>query len=89
MKQAQGKLLALLIAIALTTALGAAIGSYLSFPFLGVGLGAAVGVWVGAWITHESVKVRETTQQDLEGLNAYTEGKMHRYKLLFAVMEQL
>jgi hypothetical protein len=71
--------------VAALSVLGVGIGGYYSLPFLGAALGATLGAWLGAWITHKHVKVRETSDSDLEALNSYTEGKMHRYNLLFAV----
>jgi hypothetical protein len=89
MKDPQKKLVILVIVVAASTAIGAAIGRYLGLPFLGGGLGAAIGVWLGdwlgTWMVEKPVEVWETTKHDLDALNSYTEGKMHRYTLLFAV----
>ena len=72
-------------------AIGAALGVFAARPFGRVALGAGLGVVAG--IAASSVVMREKVAQlvgttrapQLEALKAYTEGKMERYKLLFAV----
>jgi hypothetical protein len=67
--------------------IGAVVGNQVDRLALGAGLGAAAGIGAGAsWKAGEAKRtVRETAETDLEALNAYVDGKMKRYTLLFAV----
>src|ERR1700730_13804157 len=79
------KPLIVIISIVIATAVGWAIGIHFSFSFLGAGLGAAAGIWAGALIADEHAPAKQTGKDDLAALNSYIEGKMDRYKLLFAI----
>jgi hypothetical protein len=84
MDRSRKKRLIVIISIIVATAVGWVIGIYSSFPFVGAGLGAAAGIWVGALIADDA-PVKATDENDVGALNSYIEGKMDRYKLLFAI----
>ncbi len=71
--------------------IGVAIGLVAALPFgriaLGVGLGTVAGIAASALIQRERVAktIGRTKEGHLDALKAYTDGKMERYKLLFAV----
>lgn len=75
----------------LAVAVGVLLGAICARPFgrlaLGVGLGAVSGIAVSAVLNRKGDRkpIQDTDPGDLEALKAYTDGKMQRYKLLFAV----
>ena len=77
----------LLLAVGVGVLLGAAFALPFGRSALGIGLGAVSGVAVSAMLNRKGDRrpIKKTSAGDLDALKAYTNGKMQRYTLLFAV----